>query len=73
MVKFLENLSVVILIGVWAALSTWPIVQGFLESKSLFFSVSISVLWLAFLVLLLSAAFKRYKESKNDTYKDVEI
>jgi|AP03_1055505.scaffolds.fasta_scaffold79611_2 asparagine N-glycosylation enzyme membrane subunit Stt3 len=73
MVKFLENLSVVILIGVWAALSTWAIVQGFLESKSLFFSVSISVLWLAFLVLLLSAAFKRYKESKNDTYKDVEI
>tara|TARA_B100000953_G_C17928474_1_gene393093 strand:- start:374 stop:592 length:219 start_codon:yes stop_codon:yes gene_type:complete len=72
-VKFLENLSVVTLIGVWVALSTWGMLQGFLESKSLFFSVSISVLWLTFLVLLLSAAFKRYKESKNDIYKDVEI
>ena len=71
--KFLENLSVVTLIGVWVALSAWGMLQGFLQSKSLFFSVSISILWLTFLVLLLSAAFKRYKESKNDIYKDVEI
>ena len=71
--KFFENLGVITLIGVWFSLTIWGVLQGFLESKSLFASVSIVVVWIGVFVLLVSAIIQRYKESKNDIYKDVEI
>ena len=71
--KFFENLGVITLIGVWFSLAIWGVLQGFLESKSLFASVSIVVVWIGVFVLLVSAIIQRYKESKNDIYKDVEI
>lgn len=71
--KFFENLGVITLIGVWFSLAIWGVLQGFLESKSLFASVSIVVVWIGVFVLLVTAIIQRYKESKNDIYKDVEI
>ena len=71
--KFFENLGVITLIGVWFSLAIWGVLQGFLESKSLFASVSIVVVWIGVFVLLVTAIMQRYKESKNDIYKDVEI
>ena len=47
--------------------------MGVLESKSLFASASIVVIWGVILILLTSAIVRRYKESKSDPYKDVEI
>ncbi len=69
----MKNLGIFLLIGGWLVLTAYGVYVGVLESDSLVFSVSISVLWLGILVLLISAIRQRFKESKNDPYKDVEV
>ena len=71
--KFFENLGVIAIVGVWISLTVWGMLQGILDSRSLFTSVAIVVIWIGVLILLLAAIVRRYKESKNDPYKDVEI
>ena len=71
--KFLENLGIIAIIGVWISLTVWGMLQGILDSRSLFASVVIVVIWIGVLILLIAAIVRRYKESKNDPYKDVEI
>jgi len=68
-----KNLGIIALITGWLLLTTFGIYRGILESKSLMFTISISVLWIGILILLVSAIRQRYKESKDDPYKDVEI
>ena len=69
----MKNLGIIALITGWLLLTTFGIYRGILESKSLMFTISISVLWIGILILLVSAIMQRYKESKDDPYKDVEI
>ena len=69
----MKNLGIIALITGWLLLTTFGIYKGILESKSLMFTISISVLWIGILILLVSAIMQRYKESKDDPYKDVEI
>jgi len=69
----MKNLGIFLLIGGWLLLTAYGVYVGVLESDSLVFSVSISVLWLGILVLLISAIRQRFKESRNDPYKDVEV
>tara|TARA_B100000446_G_C10324421_1_gene259870 strand:- start:184 stop:402 length:219 start_codon:yes stop_codon:yes gene_type:complete len=71
--KFLENLGIIAIIGVWISLTVWGMLQGILDSRSLFASVVMVVIWIGVLILLIAAMVRRYKESKNDPYKDVEI
>ena len=71
--KFLENLGVIAIVGVWISLTIWGMLQGILDSRSVFTSVVIVVIWIGVLILLIAAMVRRYKESKNDPYKDVEI
>ena len=71
--KFLENLGIFAIIGVWISLTVWGMLQGILDSWSLFASVAIVVSWIGVLLLLITAIVQRFKESKNDPYKDVEI
>ena len=71
--KFLENLGVIAIVGVWISLTVWGMLQGILDSRSLFTSVVIALIWIGVLILLIAAMVRRYKESKNDPYKDVEI
>ena len=71
--KFFENLGIIAIVGVWISLTVWGMLQGILDSRSLFTSVAIVVIWIGVLILLLAAIVRRYKESKNDPYKDVEI
>ena len=71
--KFLENLGIIAIIGVWISLTVWGMLQGILDSRSLFASAVIVVIWIGVLILLIAAMVRRYKESKNDPYKDVEI
>ena len=71
--KFLENLGVIAIVGVWISLTIWGMLQGILDSRSLFASAVIVVIWIGVLILLIAAMVRRYKESKNDPYKDVEI
>ena len=71
--KFLENLGVIAIVGVWISLTVWGMLQGILDSRSLFTSVVIVVIWIGVLILLIAAIVRRYKELKNDPYKDVEI
>ena len=71
--KFLENLGVIAIVGVWISLTIWGMLQGILDSRSLFASVVMVVIWIGVLILLIAAIVRRYKESKNDPYKDVEI
>ena len=71
--KFLENLGVIAIVGVWISLTVWGMLQGILDSRSLFASAVIVVIWIGVLILLIAAMVRRYKESKNDPYKDVEI
>ena len=71
--KFLENLGVIAIVGVWISLTVWGMLQGILDSRSLFTSVVIVVIWIGVFILLIAAIVRRYKESKNDPYKDVEI
>ena len=71
--KFLENLGVIAIVGVWISLTVWGMLQGILDSRSLFASVVMVVIWIGVLILLIAAMVRRYKESKNDPYKDVEI
>ena len=69
----MKNLGIVALISGWLLLTTFGIYRGILESESLVFTISILVLWMGILILLVSAIRQRYKESKDDPYKDVEI
>ena len=69
----MKNFGIVALIGGWLLLTVFGIYRGVLESESLVFTISILVLWLGILILLISAMLHRYKESKDDPYKDVEI
>ena len=69
----MKNLGIVALIGGWLVITVWGVFRGVLESQSLVFSISLSVIWIGFLVLLISAILQRYKESKDDPYKDVEV
>ena len=71
--KFFENLGVIAIVGVWISLTVWGMLQGILNSRSLFASAVIVVIWIGVLILLIAAMVRRYKESKNDPYKDVEI
>ncbi len=69
----MKNLGIVALISGWLLLTAFGIYRGILESESLVFTISILVLWMGILILLVSAIRQRYKESKDDSYKDVEI
>ena len=69
----MKNLGIVSLISGWLLLTAFGIYRGILESESLVFTLSILVLWMGILILLVSAIRQRYKESKDDPYKDVEI
>ena len=71
--KFLENLGIIAIVGVWISLTVWGMLQGILDSRSFFASVAIVVIWIGVLILLIAVIVRRYKESKNDPYKDVEI
>ena len=69
----MKNLGVVALISGWLLLTAFGIYRGILESESLVFTISVLVLWIGILILLVSAIRQRYKESKDDPYKDLEI
>ena len=69
----MNNLGIIALISGWLLLTAFGIYRGVLESESLVFTISILVLWMGILILLVSAIRQRYKESKDDPYKDVEI
>jgi len=69
----MKNFGIVALIGGWLVITAWGILKGVLESQSLVFSVSLSVIWIGILALLISAIWQRYKESKDDPYNDVEV
>ena len=71
--KYFENLGIIAIVGVWISLTVWGMLQGILDSRSLFTSAVIVVIWIGVLILLIAAMVRRYKESKNDPYKDVEI
>ena len=71
--KYFENLGIIAIVGVWISLTIWGMLQGILDSRSLFASAVIVVIWIGVLILLIAAMVRRYKESKNDPYKDVEI
>jgi len=70
---FMKNFGIAALIGGWLVITAWGILKGVLESQSLVFSVSLSVIWIGILALLISAIWQRYKESKDDPYNDVEV
>ena len=69
----MKNFGIVALIGGWLVITAWGVLKGVLESQSLVFSVSLSVIWIGILALLISAFWQRYKESKDDPYKDIEV
>ena len=69
----MKNFGIVALIGGWLLLTVFGNYRGVLESESLVFTISISVIWIGILILLVSSIRQRYKESKDDPYKDVEI
>ena len=71
--KYFENLGIIAIVGVWISLTVWGMLQGILDSRSLFASAVIVVIWIGVLILLISTMIQRYKESKKDPYKDVEI
>ena len=71
--KFFENLGIIAIVGVWISFTVWGMLQGILDSRSLFASVVMVVIWIGVIILLIAAMVRRYKESKNDPYKDVEI
>ena len=70
---FMKNFGMAALIGGWLVITAWGVLKGVLESQSLVFSVSLSVIWIGILALLISAIWQRYKESKDDPYNDVEV
>jgi len=70
---FMKHFGIVALIGGWLVITVWGVLKGVLESQSFVFSVSLSVIWIGILILLISAIWQRYKESKDDPYKDVEV
>ena len=70
---FMKNFGIVALIGGWLVITAWGVLKGVLESQSLVFSISLSVILIGILALLISAIWQRYKESKDDPYNDVEV
>ena len=70
---FMKNFGIVALIGGWLVITAWGVLKRVLESQSLVFSVSLSIIWIGILALLISAIWQRYKESKDDPYNDVEV
>jgi len=71
--NFMKHFGIVALIGGWLVITVWAVIKGVLESQSPVFAVSLSVIWIGILALLISAIWQRYKESKEDPYKDVEV
>tara|TARA_B100001013_G_C24265135_1_gene306545 strand:+ start:282 stop:491 length:210 start_codon:yes stop_codon:yes gene_type:complete len=69
----MKNLAIIGLIGTWITLTCWGLVQGILGSQSIVATISIVVVWISFLILLVSALIERFKEAKSDPYKDVEV
>jgi hypothetical protein len=69
----MKNIGLVFLLGGWIALTVYGVFRGVLEAESIVFKISISVVWIGFLILLISALRQRFKESKKDPYKDVEV
>ena len=69
----MKHFGIVALIGGWLVITVWGVIKGVLESQSPVFAVSLSVIWIGILALLISAIWQRYKESKEDPYKDVEV
>ena len=69
----MKHFGIVALIGGWLVITVWAVIKGVLESQSPVFAVSLSVIWIGILALLISAIWQRYKESKEDPYKDVEV
>ena len=69
----MKHFGLVALIGGWLVITVWGVLKGVLESQSLVFSVSLSVIWIGILALLISAIWQRYKELKDDPYNDEEV
>ena len=69
----MKNSAIFGLLGSWIILTCWGLVQGILESQSIAVTISIVVVWISFLILLVSALIERFKEAKSDPYKDVEV
>lgn len=69
----MKNIGLVLLLGGWIALTLYGVYRGVLETELVVFKISISVIWVGFLILLISALRQRFKESKKDPYKDVEV
>ena len=69
----MKNSAIIGLLGSWIFLTCWGLVQGILESQSIAVTISIVVVWISFLILLVSALIERFKEAKSDPYKDVEV
>ena len=69
----MKNIGLVFLLGGWIALTVYGVYRAVLEAEFIVFKISISVVWIGFLILLISALRQRFKESKKDLYKDVEV
>ena len=69
----MKNIGLVLLLGGWIALTLYGVYRGVLETEFIVFKISISVLWIGFLILLISALRQRFKEYKKDPYRDVEV
>ena len=69
----MKNIGLVFLLGGWIALTVYGAYRGVLETEFIVFKISISVLWIGFLILLISALRQRFKEYKKDPYSDVEV
>jgi len=42
--KYFENIGIIAILGVWISLTVWGMLQGVLESRSLFASTSIVII-----------------------------
>ncbi len=69
----MKNIGLVLLLGGWIALTLYGVYRGVLETELVVFKISISVIWVGFLILLISALRQRFKEYKKDPYRDVEV
>ena len=69
----MKNIGLVFLLGGWIALTVYGVYRGILETELVVFKISISVIWIGFLILLISTLRQRFKEYKKDPYRDVEV
>ena len=69
----MKTMGLIAVIGGWLTLTFWGVTIGVLESESTILKVGLGVFWLGFLILLVIALLARYKEAKDDPYKDVEL